>query len=97
MRGRGTVVALSLGKSHLTSGASVRPENSFTYTYSTDKGSQKICGVFSETSPLQRSTISSIESHLIRTVDHFLREARMRTSTSLAAFALAALSTMLMA
>ena len=39
-------------KSHLTSGASVRPENSV--TYSTGNRGQKICGVFSETSPFKR-------------------------------------------
>ena len=41
-------------KSHLTSGASVRPENSV--TYSTGNEGQKICGYFSETAPLQRYT-----------------------------------------
>ena len=44
-------VCLSV-KSHLTSGASVRPENAVTYSAG-DEG-QKICGVFSETAPLQR-------------------------------------------
>ena len=44
-------VCLSV-KSHLTSGASVRPENAVTYSVG-DEG-QKICGVFSETAPLQR-------------------------------------------
>ena len=34
-------------KSHLTSGASVRPEN--TVTYPEGNGGPKICGVFSET------------------------------------------------
>ena len=48
----------------LTSGASVRPENSV--TYSTDNESQNICGVFPETAPLQRSSIPSIESHTYR-------------------------------
>ena len=38
-------------KSNLTSGASVRPEN--TVTYSAGNGGQKICGVFSETAPFQ--------------------------------------------
>ena len=41
-------------KSHLTSGASVRPENSV--TYSTGNEGQKVCGDFSETAPLQRYT-----------------------------------------
>ena len=43
-------VCLSV-KSHLTSGASVRPEN--TVTYSAGKGGQKICGVFFETAPFK--------------------------------------------
>ena len=38
-------------KSHLTSGASVRPEN--TVTYSAGNGGQKICGVFFETAPFK--------------------------------------------
>ena len=41
-------VCLSV-KSHLTSGASVRPEN--TVVYSAGNGGQKICGVFFETAP----------------------------------------------
>ena len=45
---------LSVCKSHLTSGASVRPEN--TVTYSAGNGGQNICGVFSETAPFQRSS-----------------------------------------
>ena len=36
---------------HLTSGASVRPENAV--TYSAGNEGQKICGVFSENAPLQ--------------------------------------------
>ena len=43
-------VCLSV-KSHLTSGASVRPEN--TVTYSAGNGGQKICGVFFETVPFK--------------------------------------------
>ena len=43
-------VCLSV-KSHLTSGASVRPENSV--TYSAGNRGPKICGVFSETSPFK--------------------------------------------
>ena len=50
-------VCLSV-KSHLTSGASVRPEN--TVTYSGGNGGRKICGDFSETAPLQRYTASCI-------------------------------------
>ena len=38
-------------KSKLTSGASVRPENSI--TYSAGNGGQKICGGFSETTPFK--------------------------------------------
>ena len=38
-------------KSHLTYGASVRPENAV--TYSAGNEGQKICGVFSENAPLQ--------------------------------------------
>ena len=38
-------------KSHLTSGASVCPEN--TVTYSAGNGGQKICGVFFETTPFK--------------------------------------------
>ena len=45
-------------KSHLTSGAFVRPEN--TVTYSAGNGGRKICGDFSETAPLQRYTASCI-------------------------------------
>ena len=45
-------------KSKLTSGASVRPEN--TVTYSVGNGGQKICRVFSETAPLQRSSTAPL-------------------------------------
>ena len=45
-------------KSHLTYGASVRPENAV--TYSAGNEGQKICGVFSETTPLQRSSTPSV-------------------------------------
>ena len=38
-------------KPHLTSGASVRPEN--TVTYSAGNGGLKICGVFFETAPFK--------------------------------------------
>ena len=50
-------VCLSV-KSNLTSGASVRPEN--TVTYSMGSGGRKICGDFSETAPLQRYTASCV-------------------------------------
>ena len=66
-------VCLSV-KSHLTSGASVRLENPV--TYSAGNGGQKICGVFSETAPLQRPSTPPLKA--IRTVGHFLRKARMR-------------------
>ena len=52
-------------KSHLTYGASVRHENAV--TYSAGNEGQKICGVFSETAPLQRSSTPSV----VRTVGHF--------------------------
>ena len=45
-------------KSHLTYGASVRPENAV--TYSAGNEGQKICGVFSETAPLPRSSTPSV-------------------------------------
>ena len=51
-------MCLSVCKSHLTSGASVRPEN--TVTYSAGSGGRKICGDFSETAPLQRYTASCV-------------------------------------
>ena len=45
-------------KSHLTSGASVRPEN--TVTYSAGNGGRNICGDFSETALLQGYTASCV-------------------------------------
>ena len=45
-------------KSHLTYGASVRPENAV--TFSAGNEGQKICGVFSETAPLPRSSTPSV-------------------------------------
>ena len=50
-------VCLSV-KSHLTSGASVHRKNAA--TYSAGNEGQKICGVFSETAPLQRSSAPSL-------------------------------------
>ena len=47
----GSVCVCVSVKSHLTYGASVRPENAV--TYSAGNGGQKICGVFSENAPLQ--------------------------------------------
>ena len=57
-------------KSHLTSGASVHPEN--TVTYSAGNGGQKICGVFSETTLLQRSSTAPLKN--ICTVGHLPAE-----------------------
>ena len=54
-------------KSHLTYGVSVHPENAV--TYSAGNEGQNICGVFSETAPLQRS--SSLRCTAMRTVGHF--------------------------
>ena len=45
-------------KLHLTSGASVCPEN--TVMYSVCNGGQKNCGFFFETAPLQRSSTPSV-------------------------------------
>ena len=49
-------------KSYLTSGASVHSEN--TVTYSAGNGGQNICGGFSETAPLQRSSTVSVEGRM---------------------------------
>ena len=45
-------------KSHLTYGASLRPENAV--TFSAGNEGQNVCGVFSDTAPLQRSSTPSI-------------------------------------
>ena len=66
-------VCLSV-KSHLTSGASVRPEDPV--MYSAGNRGQKICGVFSETAPLQRSSTPPLKA--IRTVGHFAAVSAMR-------------------
>ena len=50
-------------KSHLTSGASVRPEN--IVTYSAPNGGQNICGVFSETAPLQRFSTAPLKAYVL--------------------------------
>ena len=55
------VVCLFVCLSHLTSGASVYPENML--TYSADNEGQNSFGIFSETAPLQRSSTPSVESH----------------------------------
>ena len=58
-------------KSHLTSGVSVHPEN--TATYSAGNGGQIFCGVFSGTAaPLQRS--STVLLKAIRTFGQFPAE-----------------------
>ena len=62
-------------KSHLTSGASVRPENAV--TYSAGNEGQTFCGVSSETAPLQRSSTPSVDGHTYSR-PFFLRKARMR-------------------
>ena len=59
-------VCLSV-KSHLTSGASVRPEN--TVTYSAGNRGQKICGGFSKTVSLWRSSTPPLKA--ICSVSHF--------------------------
>ena len=51
----------------VTLGASVRPENTVTYTPDNNKG-QKLRGAFSETTPLQRSSTPSLKA--ISTVGH---------------------------
>ena len=56
--GYGSCVCVCVCLSHLTSGASVRPEN--TVTYSAGNGGRKICGDFSKTIPLQRYTASCV-------------------------------------
>ena len=63
-------------KSHLTSGASVRPEI-LSHIYSSGNRGQKLCGVFSETVPLQRFSTASVESHNVPSAI-FLQKARMR-------------------
>ena len=69
MRRRVICLCVSV-KSHLTSGASVRPEN--TVTYSASNGGQNICGGFSETARLQRSSTAPLKA--IRAVGHFPAE-----------------------
>ena len=53
-------------KSHLTSGTSVRPENAV--TGSVGKEGKNICGIFSPTVPLPRSTAPSLVWPYIRSV-----------------------------
>ena len=77
---RVTVVVMSVCLSvclsvRYTSGASFRPENAV--TYSAGNEGQKNCGVFSETAPLQRSSIPSNDGNTYRR-PFFVRKARMR-------------------
>ena len=71
-------VCLSVSQ-HLTSGASVRLENAV--TYSTGDEGQKICGVFSETAPLQRSSTPSVVRLMRSRPFLSLRKMRMRMSS----------------
>ena len=69
-------VCLSV-KSHLTYGASVRPENAVTYSEGNE--GQKICGVFSEDAPLLRSSCVAVVFHTFRWPFFFIAKAvRMR-------------------
>ena len=64
-------------KSHLTYGASVRPENAV--TYSAGNEGQKFCGVFSEDAPLLRSSGVAVVFHTFRWPFFFIAKAvRMR-------------------
>ena len=64
-------------KSHLTYGASLRPENAV--TYSAGNEGQKICGVFSEDAPLLRSSRAAIVLHTFRWPFFFIAKVmRMR-------------------
>ena len=56
----GSVCACVSVKSNLTSGAFVCPEN--TVTYSAGNGGPKLCGVFSKTASLQRSSTALLSS-----------------------------------
>ena len=63
-------------KSHLTSGASVRPENAT--TYSAGNEGKNVCGVFFETAPLPRSSGPSLDGPTSGR-PFFLGVTRMRT------------------
>ena len=69
-------------KSHLTSGVSVRPEN--TVTYSVSNGGQKICGFFSETAPFQRYMHYFLHCTAICAVGQFLKPHMRITSIAIA-------------
>ena len=60
-------------KSHLTSGASVCPEN--TVMYPAGNEGQKICKFFSETAPLQRSSTAPLKAYIWSAT--FLRKVHM--------------------
>ena len=60
-------------KSHLTYGASVRPENAVTYSEGNE--GKKICGVFSEDAPLPRSSGVAIVFHTFRWPFFFIAKA----------------------
>ena len=66
-------------KSHLTYGASVRPENAV--TYSAGNEGKKICGIFSETAPLQRSSTPSVVRLMRSRPFLLLLKMRMRMSS----------------
>ena len=55
-------VCLSV-KSHITSGASVRPEN--TVVYSAGNGGQKVCRVFFETAPFKSYMLAPFKSYML--------------------------------
>ena len=59
-------------KSHLTLEASLRPENTVTYSAG-DEGQNNICGIFSETAPLPKLSALSHEWPYIRSAINFLR------------------------
>ena len=56
--GLSVCVCVCVSVQHLTSGASVRPENAVTYSACNE--GEKNCGIFFETPPLQRSSTSGI-------------------------------------
>ena len=69
-------VCLSV-KSHLTYGASIRPENAV--TYSAGNEGQNICSVFSENAPLLRSSRVAVVFHTFRWPFFFIAKVvRMR-------------------
>ena len=77
MRSEGYSSWVCLCVSHLTYGASVRPENAV--TYSAGNEGQKICGVFSEDAPLLRSSGATVVFRTFRSPFFFIAKAmRMR-------------------